>query len=686
MSGIVARVTGRLGARRNTSAFDSASWLLALALLAVVIPANEKISANDVFFAAHGVSPMAWFAVLAVVLILGWFALVGVLSLLKRFLPTRAFDISASVLMLAISWFFIGNVLSRTVFSGAPVLGPIVGVVAAIAVTLLSRRFTMGTPLVVCAGIAAAVPLVTTVFASAATAAPAALDFTANTDRPSVLWVISDELQSPLVVDAQGKVRPEFPNLLALQAQSTTYTQGYSAANYTDYAVPSMLTGISDVAAQGADRMQQVRANIGIVPSLAAEYSVVMESPIYRFACDSTECASVGAANDSNVVSQYLSFAADTAAIAGRTALAAPFSDLFPSLDGKWRDFWSGGDEFGDNAEGNSVNRAIAGLRAAEQQNPNSPFFALWHTIRTHAPWNVDREGADIYPSRLPIVEGAHMVGSNKAGNYSTVELQSIERRLYANAAVDFDRQLGQLIAELKATGHYDNTIIVVTADHGAGITVSQDRRMGDTLEQRWAEVAHVPLIVKDPGQEQPAVVTAPRSTGQIAQTVLNAVGATASPDLGLTRDLTNDLDHGPVFTTIAGGVMTPWVYTGAPEQDPWAQTDLSPPDPQHPFAIGIDLGLLGAPVPQGWAQLNEVTVDALPGDSDQQLLVVDRAPSSISAAGCNPADSTGLVSSAGTVIGSVLWESQTSRAPLRGWAIVPKSETGDYTFWCRAA
>lgn len=209
---------------------------------------------------------------------------------------------------------------------------------------------------------------------------------------------------------------------------------------------------------------------------------------------------------------------------------------------------------------------------------------------------------------------------------------------------------------------------------------------MGDTLGQRWAEVAHVPLLVKDPGQRQSAIVTGPRSTGQIAQTVLNAVGATASPDLALSPDLSNDLDHGPVFTTIAGGVMTPWVYAGAAEQDPWTATDLSPPDTEHPFAIGIDLALLGAPVPTGWAQIQEVSVNALAGDSVQQLLVVDRSASSAGAAGCNVGDAAGLVSSAGTVIGSVLWEAQGSSAPLRGWAIVPRSKSGDYQFWCRAA
>ena len=674
----MSRFTARLGERRNTSAFDSASWLLAAAVLAVVIPANEKIAANDVFFSAHGVSQIAWVAVLAVALVALWLLLAGVLTVLKKCLQPASYDIAASAIMFVVAWFLAGNVLTQTLFTGVPVLGPIIGLAVAAGVTLLARRFTMGSPLFVFASIAAVAPLVLSVFAGSAAAAATPLAFAPDSQRPSIMWIVSDELQYPLVFDQAGKIRPEFPNLQALQADSTTYTHAYSAANYTDYAVPSMLTGISDIAAEGPERMQEVRANIGIVPSLASEYSVVMESPIYRFECDTTDCASVGSAKDSNVVSQYLGFAADTAAIAGRTALSRPFSDAFPSLDGKWRDFWSGGDEFGDNAEGNSVSKAIAGLRRAEQAAPGAPIFSFWHTIRTHAPWNVDREGKEIYPSRLPIVEDAHMVGSNKAGTYSTPELQSIERRLYANSAIDFDRQLGQLIAELKATGRYDNTIIVLTADHGATMTVEADRRVGDTLEQRWAEVAHVPLMVKDPNQVEPATVVAPRSTGQIARTVLIAAGATAPPELALSPDLSKDLARGPVFATVGGGVMTPWVYEGVAEPDPWLPEDLTPPSLEHPFAIGIDQALLGGPVPSGWQQAETAAVDAIEGASTQQLVVVERQPGA-----CDPGVTTGLVSSGGVVTGSVLWQSATSNAPDRGWAIVPKSET--YEFWCRA-
>jgi hypothetical protein len=645
-------------------------------VLAVVIPANEKIASNDVFFSAHDVSPVAWVVVLAVVLIALWLVLAGVLTLLNRKLTATGYDIASSAVIFVIVWFFAGNALTETRFQGVPVLAPIAGLVLAAAVTLTARRFTMGSPLFVFASLAAAVPVILAVFAGGAAQAATPIDFTSDPQRPSIVWVVSDELQYPLVFDGSGSIRPEFPNLKALQAQSTTYTHAYSAANYTDYAVPSMLTGISDIAEQGPERMQEVRASIGIVPSLASEYSVVMESPLYRFECDTSDCASVGAAAEGNFASRMLGFAADTAAIAGRTALARPFSDAFPSLDGKWRDFWSGGDEFGDNAEGNSVGKAIAGLRVAEQTAPSAPIFAFWHTIRTHAPWNVDREGKEIYPSRLPIVDDAHMVGSNKAGTYSTPELQSIERRLYANSAIDFDRQLGLLIAELKATGRYDNTIIVITADHGAGITVEADRRVGDTLEQRWTEVAHVPLMVKDPNQTTPATVEAPRSTGQIARTVLNTAGATPPVDMAVSPDLSKDLPNGPVFATVGGGVMTPWVYQGAPEPDPWQLQDLTPVNPNYPFAIGIDDSFLGKPVPSDWVSVETESIDAIPGESTQQLVVVERV-----AGRCNRDATTGLVSSEGVVTGSVLWQSASSNAPDRGWAIVPKADS--YEFWC---
>lgn len=673
----------RIGARTNTSAANNASWIVAVGILAVVIPASEKVAANEVFFAAHGVSPLAWVALLVMGVLLGWGVAYGVLSLLRSRLSARSYDLVTSLLMLAVTWFFVGNVLTRTLFSGMPILGPVVGLVVAAAVTLLTRRLAMGTLLVVFAGVAAAVPLVASILGGSQSDDSATFAFDDVPDRPSVLWVVSDELQYPLAFDAEGSVRSELPNLKALQQESTTYTRGYSAANYTDYAVPSMLSGISDVAAEGPERMQDVRAGIGIVPGMSSEYSVVMESPIYSFDCDSADCASVGSGSDVGILERYVAFAKDTAAIAGRTALAPPFSELFPSLDGKWRDFWSGGDEFGDDAEGDTVGAVVAGVTEVQKNAPDAPFLAFWHTIRTHAPWNVDREGRQIFPSRVPIVPGAHMVGSEADQTYTTEELKSLQRRLYANAAIDFDRQLGELIDALKASDSYDDTMIIVTADHGATMTDRADRRVGDTLVQRWSEVAHIPLMVKGAGQTTPDIVTEPRSTGQIAASVMAATGAQLPAGVQLSPDLSADLPSGPVFTTVAGGVLTPWAYEGVQEVDPWQPDHLSPPDPRYPFAVGIDAALLGSTVPTGWVEVPPTAVEVLPGESDQQVVIVDRADSA-----CASDVAAGLVSVDQAVVGSVLWEgpSGSSDDQTRGWAIVPRADAAEYSFWCPAS
>jgi hypothetical protein len=671
-----------LRSRVNTSAIDNASWIVSVGILAVVIPASDKIASNDVFFAAHGVSPIAWIVLLVAGLVAGWLVLAGILALLKRFLPALAYDIVTAALMLVITWFFVGNVLARTLFSDNPNVGPAVGLVVAIAITLVARRVKMGSVLFVFASVAAAIPLVTTVWNGSQTPATTPFAFD-SASPPSVVYVISDELQYPLAFNEAGEVRPELPNLRALTETATRYTRVYAGANYTDYAVPSQLTGISNVAGQGTDRMQKVRAGLGIVPGMAGTYSIIMQSPIYQFECKDAGCASVGSDQSVSAVARYWSFAKDTAAIAGKTALAAPFADYFPSLDGKWKDFWSGGDEFGDNAEGNSVAKVISGVKKSVETYPGTPFFAFWHSIRTHAPWAVDRQGVDLYPARLPVVEGSHMIGTDKQGKYSTQDLTYLERRLYADSAVDFDRQLGALVAELKATGRFDNTMIVVTADHGATMPAFQDRRFGDTLGQRWAEVAHVPLVIKYPGQSTPDVVDKVRSTGQIAQTVLTAIGGHVSGDMSLSPDLTKDVPGGPVFTTIAGGVMTPWEYKGVKEPDPWRQEDVSPPDPAHPYAIGVDLALLGKPVPDSYVRQSDVSITALPGKSGQQALVITRVPGE-----CANPEAVGLVTSGSKVIGSVLWEKTTQfgSTDTRGWAIVPKSDPASYRIYCTRA
>ena len=75
------------------------------------------------------------------------------------------------------------------------------------------------------------------------------------------------------------------------------------------------------------------------------------------------------------------------------------------------------------------------------------------------------------------------------------------------------DRLLGRTIERLKGQGIYDDTLIVVTADHGFAWKVGVETRRS-VSRSNVNELGSVPLFVKPPGQ------THGRVSGELAQTL----------------------------------------------------------------------------------------------------------------------------------------------------------------------
>jgi arylsulfatase A-like enzyme len=96
-------------------------------------------------------------------------------------------------------------------------------------------------------------------------------------------------------------------------------------------------------------------------------------------------------------------------------------------------------------------------------------------------------------------------------------------RALYFGLASEVDHHIGRVIGALKQAGQYDDTLIVLTSDHG--------EMLGD--RHAWGKMSvydaayHVPLIVRDP--RNPAQfgtrVTTPTQSIDVAPTILDWVG-----------------------------------------------------------------------------------------------------------------------------------------------------------------
>jgi membrane-anchored protein YejM (alkaline phosphatase superfamily) len=90
----------------------------------------------------------------------------------------------------------------------------------------------------------------------------------------------------------------------------------------------------------------------------------------------------------------------------------------------------------------------------------NRPFFAFLFYDSAHQPYTcpVDRQ---LFPAEGDQPEADY------AGSYALPSTANKVRKYYDNALHYIDFEMGRILRELKAQGVYDNTIIIVTGDHG---------------------------------------------------------------------------------------------------------------------------------------------------------------------------------------------------------------------------
>jgi arylsulfatase A-like enzyme len=100
--------------------------------------------------------------------------------------------------------------------------------------------------------------------------------------------------------------------------------------------------------------------------------------------------------------------------------------------------------------QGESDERRVAAVLDFLDRSP-APVFAHLHLMGTHPPFHPKRR-----------------VFSGSAGRFGS------RTDLYDNAILDFDDTLARVVGHLRDTGKIDDTIIVVTSDHGIGWTAKR--------------------------------------------------------------------------------------------------------------------------------------------------------------------------------------------------------------------
>jgi arylsulfatase A-like enzyme len=306
----------------------------------------------------------------------------------------------------------------------------------------------------------------------------------ADPARPNVLLIVVDTLRADHL-GAYGNERPTSPNLDALAASGVRYGQALSTAPWTTPSIAALMTsrypssvGIESEKARLSDEallLAEVLQEAGYLTGAAVSHSF---------------CGSewgFGQGFDGFDESNVLGHAAVTTD--GVTARGMSFLD-----------------------------------EAAEQDQP----WMLWlHYFDPHCAYVEDERhpmgGRGDYDGKVQSGELYRKV-LRQWRRYDESDWNEM-RRLYDSEIARTDQGIGELLAHLDRLGLTDNTLVVMTADHGEEFHEHGGVGHAKTL---YREVLHVPLIVRYPRSDarfaaaQPAAPEGWVSLVDVAPTVLD--------------------------------------------------------------------------------------------------------------------------------------------------------------------
>jgi hypothetical protein len=310
-------------------------------------------------------------------------------------------------------------------------------------------------------------------------------NFTSASNVPIVVLIFDEFPLSAIMDEQHGIDRVNFPNFARLADMSYWFRNATTVAASTVLAVPAIMTGnyprkfSTPILSAYPDSIFTLLAN--------SHAMNVKEGPTRL--CPGSVCSDTKWALPRSM--RMSDLLADVAVIYGHFILPLSFSRSLPSIGDTWKDFGS------NSSKEATLRLSDARLfeRFVEDIRPGNPEgLHLIHTELPHIPY-------EYLPSGKRYSGGSVLPGKTGEfwGGDAVLINQAYQRLLLQLGAAD--KMIGILLDKLVATNMLNETILVVTADHGAAFVLNRNRREDLRNKILQSSIMPVPLFVKKPGQ-----------------------------------------------------------------------------------------------------------------------------------------------------------------------------------------
>ncbi len=466
-----------------------------------------------------------------------------------------------------------------------------------------------------------------------------------SADRPpNILLVMADQLV-PGALPFHGNATAKAPTLSALAESGVVFDNAYTASPLCAPARASLMTGLLPSRTHAYDNAAEFSSEIPTFAHYlrAAGYRTVLAGKMHF--CGSDQLHGFEERLTTDIYPADYGWTPDWDRPDHRPHWYHDMSsviDAGPCIRSNQLDF--------DDEVCFAAERELYGHVRSQDERPFCFVVSFTHP---HDPYAIPQQWWDLYDDEdidLPVFDGpsgeAHphelRLRQVCAMEQTPIEPEQVRaaRHAYYAAVSYVDDRIGRLVDVLRNTGHVDDTVVIVTSDHG------------DMLGERglWYKMsffegsARVPLVVSAPGRFAPARVAAPVSTMDLLPTLVGlandgdlsaVVGDLDGQDLLPLMDGTTDRREVVTAEYLAEGAAAPIVMVrrdrlklihspADPDQlfdvvaDPLERTNLAG-DPEH----ADDLAALRAEVEARW-DLSEI--EARVRESQRRRLAVVRA------------------------------------------------------------
>ncbi len=339
----------------------------------------------------------------------------------------------------------------------------------------------------------------------------------------SIVFIQLDELPTASLMDGESINEALFPNFARLSKEGTWYRNAFSPSIATTQSVPAALTGLL----QDGDLNPTVSDHPRNLFTLLGESYEMQVIEWVAELCPPDTCPEFAG----RAPAQFSSLINDAVVVYGHLTLPLGLRDQLPAVDNAWNAFL-GEDE-----------ATLAGTRIdiPGYPVPEPPLRSSWidwiqritngiargepptlhyaHLKAPHVPWQVNPSGTHyVVPEDSGEVDGVE-----HRGYWVDDQVRAtlgFQRHLYQLGFLD--EMLGQTLRRLEETGNWDDTMVVVVADHGASFVAGEHRRW--PYDDNRDDLYRIPLFIKYPNQTEGAIRDEAAFVIDILPTIVDAL------------------------------------------------------------------------------------------------------------------------------------------------------------------